>query len=167
MGEIMYKVTLTKEDRITLVSMTPSSRKWVHALILLNTDRGAYREEPKRTNREIAAFLKVGETKIRIAAKPGSVEKYDYEYVRNGVCNIFMNNEPLAGKRFFVKVTERKTKQDWAVFLEDIANQYKEAEKITLVMDNLETHKPGALYESFSTVKAKSLWDRFEFILYP
>jgi hypothetical protein len=108
----------------------------------------------------------IGETKTPIAAKPGSEEKYDYEYVRNGVCNIFMSNEPLAGKRF-VKVTERKTKQDWAVFLEEIANQYTEAEKITLVMDNLETHKPGALYESFPAEKAKALWDRYEFIYTP
>ena len=89
----------------------------------------------------------IGETKTPIAAQPGSEERYDYEYVRNGVCNIFMCNEPLAGKRK-VKVTERKTKQDWAVFLEDIANQYSDAEKITLVMDNLETHKPGSLYDS-------------------
>jgi hypothetical protein len=108
----------------------------------------------------------IGETKMRIAAKPGSEEKYDYEYVRNGVCNIFMSNEPLAGKRL-VKVTERKTKQDWAVFLEEIAGQYKEAEKITLVMDNLETHKPGSLYDSFTAEKAKALWDRFEFIYTP
>jgi hypothetical protein len=108
----------------------------------------------------------IGETKTPIAAKPGSEEKYDYEYVRNGVCNIFMSNEPLAGKRF-VKVTERKTKQDWAFFLEEIANQYTEAEKITLVMDNLETHKPGSLYESFPAPKAKVLWDRFEFIYTP
>ena len=62
----------------------------------------------------------IGETRIPIVAKPGSEEKYDYEYVRNGVCNIFMSNEPLAGKRL-VKVTERKTKQDWALFLEDIS----------------------------------------------
>jgi len=108
----------------------------------------------------------IGETKTPIAAQPGSEEKYDYEYVRNGVCNIFMSNEPLAGKRF-VKVTERKTKQDWAVFLEDIASQYAEAEKITLVMDNLETHKPGSLYDSFPAEKAKALWDRFEFIYTP
>jgi hypothetical protein len=108
----------------------------------------------------------IGETKTPIAAKPGSEEKYDYEYVRNGVCNIFMSNEPLAGKRF-VQVTERKTKQDWAVFLEEIANQYTEAKKITLVMDNLETHKPGSLYESFPAEKAKALWDRFEFIYTP
>jgi hypothetical protein len=108
----------------------------------------------------------IGETKTPIAAKPGSEEKYDYEYVRNGVCNIFMSNEPLAGKRF-VKVTKRKTKQDWALFLEEIANEYKEAKKITLVMDNLETHKPGSLYESFPPKKAKALWDRFEFIYTP
>ena len=108
----------------------------------------------------------IGETKTPIVAKPGSEEKYDYEYVRNGVCNVFMSNEPLAGKRF-VKITERKTKQDWAVFVEDIANKYVYAEKITLVMDNLETHKPGALYESFSAEKAKTLWDRFEFIYTP
>jgi hypothetical protein len=108
----------------------------------------------------------IGETNPPIAAKPGSEKKYDYEYVRNGVCNIFMSNEPLAGKRF-VKVTERKTKQDWAVFLEEIAIQYTEAEKITLVMDNLETHKPGSLYESFPAKKAKALWDRFEFIYTP
>ena len=108
----------------------------------------------------------IGETKTPIPAKPGSEEKCDYEYVRNGVCNIFMSSEPLAGKRF-VKVTERKTKQDWAVFLEEIAVQYTQAEKITLVMDNLETHKPGALYESFPAEKAKALWDRFEFIYTP
>ena len=108
----------------------------------------------------------IGETKTPIAAKPGSEGKYDYEYVRNGVCNIFMSNEPLAGKRS-VKITERKTKQDWAVFLEEIANQYAYAEKITLVMDNLETHKPGSLYETFPAEKAKTLWDRFEFIYTP
>jgi hypothetical protein len=70
----------------------------------------------------------IGETKTPIAAKPGSEEKYDYEYVRNGVCNIFMSNEPLAGRRF-VKVTERKTKQDWAVFLEEIAGQYTDQKR--------------------------------------
>ena len=108
----------------------------------------------------------LGETKTPIPAKPGSEEKYDYEYVRNGVCNIFMCNEPLAGKRF-VKVTDRKTKQDWAFFVDEIAKQYPHAEKITLVMDNYETHKPGALYETFPANEAKELWDRFEFIYTP
>ncbi len=74
--------------------------------------------------------------------------------------------EPLAGKRM-VKITERKTKSDWAVFLEDIARRYPNAEKITLVMDNLNTHTPGALYETFCPDKAKSIWDKFEFIFTP
>jgi len=108
----------------------------------------------------------IGETKTPIAAKSGSEEKYDYEYVRNGVCNIFMSNEPLAGKRY-VKVTARKTMEDWSVFLEEIASQYPYAEKITLVMDNYDTHKPGALYETFPAEKAKALWDRFEFVYTP
>jgi hypothetical protein len=108
----------------------------------------------------------IGETRTPIAARSGSEEKYDYEYVRNGVCNIFMSNEPLAGKRY-VKITERKTMEDWAVFLEEIANQYTDAEKITLVMDNYDTHKAGSLYEAFSASKAKTLWDRFEFIYTP
>ena len=108
----------------------------------------------------------IGETKKPIAAKPGSEEKYDYEYVRNGVCNIFMSNEPLAGKRF-VKVTERKTMPDWADFLEEISKEYPQAEKITLVMDNYDTHKAGSLYERFPAEKAKALWDRFEFIYTP
>jgi hypothetical protein len=108
----------------------------------------------------------IGDAKIPIAAKPGSVEKYDYEYVRNGVANIFMSNEPLAWKRF-VKVTERKTMQDWAVFVEEIANQYVDAEKITSVMDNYDTHKAGSLYETFPADKAKALWNKFEFIYTP
>lgn len=108
----------------------------------------------------------IAETKIPIVASPGHVAKHDYEYKRCGVCNIFMVSEPLAGKRI-VKITERKTKSDWAYFLEDIAASYHGAEKITLVMDNLNTHTPGALYETFNPDKAKSLWDKFEFIYTP
>ena len=66
-----------------------------------------------------------------------------------------------------VKITERKTKQDWAYFIEDIANQYEKADKITLVMDNLNTHGPGSLYETFPPDQAKALWDRFEFVYTP
>jgi hypothetical protein len=108
----------------------------------------------------------IGETKTPIEAKPGSVEKFDYEYARHGVCNIFMSNEPLAGKRY-VKVTERKKMNDWAHFVEEIANQYPDAEKITLVMDNYDTHKPGSLYETFPAQQAKAIWDRFEFVFTP
>ena len=108
----------------------------------------------------------IGETQTPIEAKPGSVEKYDYEYVRNGVCNVFMSVEPLAGKRL-VEITKQKCKLDWAHFVEQIANQYSEALKITLVMDNYETHKPGSLYDAFPADKAKKIWDRFEFIYTP
>ncbi|MCD6146686.1 MAG: IS630 family transposase [Thermoplasmata archaeon] len=108
----------------------------------------------------------IAETKTPIPASPGQPARHDYEYRRCGVCNIFMACEPLAGKRM-VKTTERKTRRDWACFLEEIADQYKEAEKITLVMDNLNTHTPGSFYETFQPDKAKALWDRFEFVYTP
>jgi len=108
----------------------------------------------------------IGETKVPIKAKPGSVEKFDYEYRRCGVCNIFMVNEPLTGKRY-VKITKKKTKIDWAVLISEIADNYKDAEKITLVMDNFSTHKPGSLYDKYKPEKAKQIWDRFEFVFTP
>jgi hypothetical protein len=77
-----------------------------------------------------------------------------------------MANEPLAGTRM-VEVTECKTKVDWALFVKKIACRYEDAEKITLVMDNLNTHTPGSLYEAFAPEKAKVLWDRFEFVYTP
>ena len=108
----------------------------------------------------------ITETKTPISASPGQPARHDYEYKRCGVCNIFMACEPLAGKRM-VKITERKTKQDWALFLEEIASHYPEAEKIALVMDNLNTHEPGSFYETFPPDRAKELWDRFEFVYTP
>jgi hypothetical protein len=108
----------------------------------------------------------IGEVRQPIPAFPGQVKREDYEYCRLGVCNIFLACEPLAGKRL-VTINERKTKGDWAIFLELIANQYCDTDKITLVMDNLNTHEPGALYETFLPDKAKALWDRFEFVYTP
>ena len=98
--------------------------------------------------------------------EPGQEQRVDYEYVRNGVCNIFMANEPLKGKRL-VKITDRKTKTDWADFVNDISLQYPMAKRITLVMDNFKTHVSGALYEKYPPEIAKDLWDRFEFIYTP
>jgi hypothetical protein len=106
------------------------------------------------------------ETRQAIAAAPGRPERHDYEYERCGVYTVFMANEPLAGARL-TKVTERKTKSDWAQFIRELAAQYPKAQKITLVMDNLNTHKPGSFYETFSPPEAKSLWDRFEFVYTP
>ena len=101
------------------------------------------------------------------AMKPGQEARVDYEYVRNGVVNIFMANEPLKGKRF-VEVTEFKTKKDWAAFIKEIADvQYPKAKRITLVMDNYNTHTASAFYETFRPKEAKRLWDRFEFVYSP
>jgi len=108
----------------------------------------------------------IAETRVPIPASPGQPEKHDYEYRRCGMCNIFIACEPLAGNRM-VKVTERKTRQDWAYFMEDIANQYETAEKITIVLDNLNTHEIGSFYETFQPDKAKALCDRFEFVYTP
>jgi len=99
--------------------------------------------------------------------KPGQDKKVDFEYMRCGVCNIFMANEPLVGKRY-VEIKKSKTKKDWALFIKDLAdNHYTGAIKIRLVMDNLNTHSPSALYEVFEPQEAKRVWDRFEFIYTP
>jgi hypothetical protein len=109
----------------------------------------------------------IEEGRSSIVMKPGQEARVDYEYVRHGVVNIFMANEPLKGKRF-VEVTEFKTKKDWATFIKEIANeQYPTAKKITLVMDNFKTHAASAFYETFEPEEAKKLWDRFEFIYTP
>ncbi len=108
----------------------------------------------------------IGETRIPIPASRGIPARHDYEYRRCGMCNIFLACEPLAGKRM-VAITERKTKQDWAYFLQEIVGQYKSADKITLVMDNLNTHTPGSFYETFPPDKAKAVWDKFEFVYTP
>jgi len=106
------------------------------------------------------------EAKGQIAISPGQERKVDYEYIRHGMVNIFMANEPLCGKRL-VKITERKTKKDWASFVKDISVSYVDAERITLVMDNLRTHTLSAFYEAFSPEEARRLRKRFEFVFTP
>lgn len=108
----------------------------------------------------------IRETRTPLAPKPGRLERCDYEYERCGVCNIFMAGEPLAGKRL-VEVTQRRTKSDWARFIKEIAENYKDAKRITLVMDNLSTHKAGSLYEVFPPDEARRIRDRFEFVYTP
>lgn len=109
----------------------------------------------------------IKETRVPIPMKPGHETKADFEYERCGVANIFLASEPLKGMRY-VDVTERKTKVDWAEFIKKIADEwYKDAEKITLVMDNLATHKASALYETYDPKEAKRIWDRFEFAYTP
>ena len=109
----------------------------------------------------------IEESRPHIPAKPGQDLRVDYEYIRHGMVNIYMANEPLQGKRL-VDVTETKTKKDWALFVKKIADEmYPKAEKITLVMDNFKTHSASAFYETFEPIEAKRIWDRFEFIFTP
>jgi transposase len=97
----------------------------------------------------------------------GKEKRVDYEYIRHGVINIFMANEPLRGQRL-VEVTNFKTKADWAKFVKRIADEmHPDAKRITLVMDNFKTHSIGADYEAFEPSEAKRLIDRFEFVFTP
>jgi len=104
----------------------------------------------------------VGEVAQALPLQAGHPACYDYEYVRNGVNNLFMFFEPLAGQRY-VKVTEQRTKVDWAYAVRDLVDlHYPDAERITLVMDNLNTHSPGSLYEAFEPAEAQRIADRLE-----
>jgi len=105
----------------------------------------------------------VSEVKAALPAVPGRMERYDYEYARHGVANLFICFEPLIGRRH-LKVTARRTKHDWAWFIKELVDEhYPEAERIVLVLDNLNTHVPGALYETFAPHEAKRILDRIEF----
>ena len=104
----------------------------------------------------------VKETRRPIPARPGQPRRVDYEYERNGTANLFMVFEPLAGRRR-VKVTDRRTTADFAEVVRQLADKwYPKAEKIILVMDNLNTHKPASLYEVFEPKEARRLLERLE-----
>ena len=102
------------------------------------------------------------QTRTPIPMQPGQPSRSDYEYERNGVANLFMLFAPLAGWRH-VPVRERRTAIDYAHVLRDLADNYfPDAEKISLVQDNLNTHKPASLYEAFPPVEARRIAERFE-----
>jgi hypothetical protein len=120
----------------------------------------------------------LGEGLAPIPMKPGQVQRSDYEYVRNGVATLFVAVEPLTGKRL-LKVTSRRTRQDYAEFMHEVSQQWSGAssgagpavergqqwsgaERICLVQDNLNTHTPGSFYEAFSAEEAFGLASCFE-----
>ena len=104
----------------------------------------------------------IGEVKQPIPAQPGQPERFDCEYVRNGTANLFMIFEPLLGWRA-VRVTERRTAKDFAEILRWLVEEvHEEAEAIVLVVDNLNTHKPAALYEAFPPEQARRIAERIE-----
>jgi transposase len=104
----------------------------------------------------------IGEVRDPIPCEPGKPVRVDDEYVRNGVVEIFMEVEPLAGKRH-VEITEHRTRKDWASQIKQMLNErYPDAIKVRLVMDNLNTHNIASLYETFEPEEARRLAERLE-----
>jgi hypothetical protein len=104
----------------------------------------------------------IGETRQPLPPRPGAVERVDHVYTRNGVASLFLACEPLAGWRH-VAVTEHRRRTDWALFIRSLLEgRYREAERVVLVMDQLNTHSPASLYEAFPPDEAKRLADRLE-----
>ena len=104
----------------------------------------------------------VGETRTPVPAAPGYPARVDYEYERRGVTNLFLWVEPLAGRRH-VQVTARRTKADRASFIRDLVDvHYPTAERVVLVLDNLNTHVGSALYETFPAAEARRLRSKLE-----
>jgi hypothetical protein len=105
----------------------------------------------------------IGEVRQPLPMRPGDVERYDSVYVRNGVASLFMTFEPLAGWRH-VALSQTRTAKDWARVVKDLvdARRYRDAERIVLVMDQLNTHGPASLYEAFTPEEAKRIAGRLE-----
>jgi transposase len=104
----------------------------------------------------------ITEKQPALPMQPGQTERYDYAYEQDQMYNLFLACEPLAGKRV-VKVTEHHTSQDWAHFIQELVDvHYPKAEKIVLVMDNLATHSPAALYHTFAPAEARRLVEKLE-----
>jgi transposase len=102
------------------------------------------------------------DTRTPLPMEPGRTERRDYEYERGGVVNVFLFCEPLRGRRW-VDVTERRTRADWAHQIKELVDErYPQAERIVLVMDNLNTHTPASLYEVFDPAEARRLAKKLE-----
>jgi hypothetical protein len=104
----------------------------------------------------------IGETREALPPRPGAVARDDHVYTRNGVAHLFLACEPLKGWRH-VAVTGQRRRVEWAGFIRDLLEgRYKAAERVVLVMDQLNTHSPASLYEAFPPEEAKRLSDRLE-----
>lgn len=108
-------------------------------------------------------YQMVAEKRTAVAAKPGRVARYDYEYERRGMVNVFALFEPKARWRH-LDVTERRTAVDFALAMRRLADEhYPEAEKVRVVLDNLNTHTPASLYKAFEPEEARRILRRLEF----
>jgi hypothetical protein len=102
-----------------------------------------------------------------IPARAKQAKRFDYEYERQGVADVFLFFEPLQGKRY-TQVTARRTRQDWAEAMRILSDTYySQADKIVVVLDNLNTHSPASFYETFDASTARRLTNRFEFHFTP
>jgi len=109
----------------------------------------------------------VKETRTPLACEKGQPQRFDYEYERNGTANVFLFVEPLRGWRR-VEVTERRTRLDWAGQVRQLLDvDHKRAQRVTLVMDNLNTHGPASLYEAFAPDEARRLIEKLEIVHTP
>jgi hypothetical protein len=109
----------------------------------------------------------VAEKRIPVPAEPGQLERYDYEYQRNGVRNLFLFFSPLVAWRH-VKVTKQRTHFEWAYCMKDLVDvHFPEAIRIILIQDNLNTHNPAFLYEVFEPAEAKRILNKLEFHFTP
>lgn len=104
----------------------------------------------------------LGEKRKPILMKQGKPEKYDYEYKRNGKANIFVSVEPKGGERYTSVTTSRK-REDFALFIKNLVSKYEDAEKIRIVLDNLNTHNEISLYKTFDKTEAQRILDKIEF----
>lgn len=126
-----------------------------------------YDPENPQVNFDEKSKQLVGEITTPIPAAPGRPERHDYEYVRNGTVNLFMLVEPLRGWRQ-VDVTRRRTKLDFARQMKELVDvHYPKARKITLVMDNLNTHKMSCLYEAYAPEEARRIIQKIEVVHTP
>lgn len=109
----------------------------------------------------------VAEKRTSVPAEPGQLERYDYEYQRNGVRNLFLFFSPLAAWRH-VKVTKQRTHLEWTDCMKDLVDvHFPEATRICVIQDNLNTHNPAFLYEVFEPAEAKRILDKLEFHFTP
>jgi transposase len=105
----------------------------------------------------------LSETREPFPVRPGKPARQDYEYQRGGVADLFMIFEPLVGKRY-IEITDQRRREDWARVMQKVSDElYPQAEKIVVVMDNLNTHTPAAFYQVFEPKEARRLVERFEF----
>src|SRR5277367_3936617 len=120
--------------------------------------------DPKRPQVCVDELSKqlIGEVREPLPPECGQVQRQDCEYVRNGTANLFIAFQPLAGWRH-VEVTDRRTRKDFAHLIKGLVDgRYKDAEKIVLVMDQLNTHSVGSLYEAFGPTEARRIADKLE-----